>query len=139
MTLDERVALLEKNSRLWRTAAITLGLALFTVAFTSCSGEPAKSAATTGIPDVIQARRFEVVAVGGLKLVELGATEDGKGRVVTYNENGKEMVELGSFEGTGTVSTINENGNSVVTLSSSDGEGVVGIWNGRGDTKMVLP
>ena len=140
MTLDERVALLEKNSRLWRTAAITLGLALFAVAFTSCSSEPAKSPATTEIPGVIQARKFQVLGEHRQLLVELTATESGKGMVVTRDGKGQELVKLtASVNGDGIVNTYNGEGQELVKLTVTEGGGgAVVTSNGKGQELVKL-
>ena len=42
------------------------------------------------VPDVIQAKRFEVVNDKGITLVQLGATKNGEGAVLT--ENGKGTI-----------------------------------------------
>jgi hypothetical protein len=92
------------------------------------------------VPDVIQARRFEVVDYSGNVLVSLNQ-DDGKGLIKTYNTAGKKLVNI-------TYTTNNEgylgledgNGQETMRLSSSNegGGGYFSIFNPSGKRTMTL-
>ena len=111
------------------------------------------------VPDVIQAKKFEVVNDEGKVIVELsnligGGVDNGMlvtrtskgqtlvklsagpsgGAVVTENGKGQILVELtGSPEGNGMVRTENGKGQTLVELTATpNGEGVVQTQNGKG-------
>jgi hypothetical protein len=124
-------------------------------------------AATTlqSVPDVIQAKKFEVVnAEGkvvvrmdsvlhqgthygfvttlngkGQTLVVLGVTA-GEGLVKTENGKGGRLVSLGATtDGNGSVTTENGKGGKLVELgATTDGNGLVETQNGKGQTLVVL-
>ena len=93
------------------------------------------------VPDVIQAKKFQVVNDDGKVIVELSnQVGDGvdNGRLVTRNSAGQTLVELGSSEFEGVVITKNGKGQTLVLLSSSEFGGAVVTENGKGQTLVRL-
>ena len=93
--------------------------------------------AATGVrsvPDVIQAKKFEVVNDDGKVLVRLGANMRGNGSVTTQNGKGQTLVQLGSFDGSGFVETQNGKGQTLVALGTYRGGGSIETQDGKGQS-----
>ena len=94
------------------------------------------------VPDVIQAKKFEVVNDEGKVIVELSNLKGGgvdNGKLVTRTSEGQTLVKLSAGSGGGTVRTENGEGQTLVRLSSSpDGEGTITTENGKGQTLVTL-
>ena len=97
------------------------------------------------VPDVIQAKKFEVVNGKGKVIVELSNNIGGgvdNGKLVTRNSVGQTLVELSSGSGAGgagagIVTTYNEKGLELVELiASENGYGLV-VTNNRQGQKLV--
>ncbi|MDG2422976.1 MAG: hypothetical protein P8M22_03250 [Phycisphaerales bacterium] len=121
-------------------------------------------AATTlqSVPDVIQAKKFEVVNGDGQAVVLLTANnaggfvdiQNGKGQnlvqltahseggtISTHNSHGKILILMGGNEhGSGALQTRNNKGKTLVTLGTDlAGEGIVFTENGKGEKTSEMP
>lgn len=96
--------------------------------------------AVRSVPEVIQARKFEVLDRNGTAIVELGTNRAGNGAVTTRNEDGRRLVRLGATTGgNGFVTTLNGMGGNLVELGATvDGQGTVETQDGAGQTLVRL-
>lgn len=93
------------------------------------------------VPDVIRAKRFEVVDDQGKALVILAAGE-GAGLILTFDEKGNGLVAIGAPEGGGAVATFDGKGNQkenqlVAIGATSDGTAQIATYDGKGN-KLVM-
>ena len=109
-------------------------------------------AATTlqSVPDVIQAKKFEVVNDEGQVFVLIsGSTtqpnsiksrQEG-GIISTYNSQGKNLILMGmNNHGSGGIQTMNHTGHTLVSLSTNlEGEGTIITENGKGAVTSQSP
>ena len=134
MTTDTRIESLESQVRtLKRMLFGVFGL----VVVTALAGCPTSQS----VPDVIQAKKFEVVNDDGKVIVELSNLEGGgvdNGMLVTRTSEGGRLVALGASPGGGVVETQNGKGRTLVTLGASPSGGVVQTQNGKGQTLVEL-
>lgn len=115
-----------------------------------------------GVPDVIQAKKFEVLNgegqsvvllsannSGGLfevrngkgvRLVQLTAHPEG-GTISAHNGQGKPLILMGGNEsGGGALQTTNNQGHTLVTLGTNTaGGGIVFTENGNGERTSIMP
>ena len=158
-TLEQEVRTLQKQVRRQRRWNIALG------GLVLVGGLMAATAAKS-VPDVIQAKTFEVVNDAGVAVVTLESFKDAGainltdkngnmtffalsaedkdgmslGMVTTRNGKGQTLVELGvTTAGEGLVETQNGKGGRLVKLgTTTDGEGVVVTENGKGEKLVEL-
>ena len=127
MNIEQRFAHLERSNRRLRTGLLSLTIAITTVLIVG-QAKPEK------VPDVIQAKEFQVVNDTGMKLVRMGAP-NGYGAITTFNGKGQELVRLAStVNGEGSVHTYNDKGQQleIVTALKDGGGGVITfIGDGR--------
>jgi len=94
------------------------------------------------VPDVIQAKKFEVVNDEGIVLVELSNLIGGgvdNGMLVTRNSEGQTLVKLWASSVGGMVATENGKGQTLVRLGVTEGgNGAVTTENGKGQTLVRL-
>ena len=124
-TLEENVRTLQKQVRRQRRWNIGLGLMVVVGGLMAAKG-------VTEAPDVVQAKKFEVVNDEGEILVRIGGRTFG-GFLSLYNMAGKPIATLSTSPRGGAIS-INDNSAkpNVLILADRDG-GNVGIFgNGRG-------
>jgi hypothetical protein len=100
MTTEQRVERLERTNRRYRWGIV---IVIFAAMIVGAAG------AGDDVPDVIRARKFEVVNEEGTTLVALSGDEDG-GTVTTSSAKGTTLVKLGA----------DVDGNGFVTTSSSE-------------------
>lgn len=134
MTVEERLAKLEKTVRLWRIA--TAALLVVSAVFGGGLGM-----LFFGAPSVLRAKKFEVVsgkniaieftstpegdglavlnAGIGVSRVMLGTTKKGFGTVELYGGHDQRLVGIGGSGSGGQVSIYNNSGKKVVDLQSS--------------------
>lgn len=107
-TIETRLAKLERANRRYKTILIIISSVISIVMITSFKNN--------FVPDLIQAKKFEVV--------------DSKGNV---------LVRIGDFEGDGRVTTFN-NFNNILTdiVASTDGHGAAVFYNGGGKRNFVI-
>ncbi len=134
MTIDERLASLERDRRLNR--AIIYALAATLLAFMGLGMmQPGQT------PEVVRAKRFDVVGEDGKTLVRLGSRsgEGGQsGRLRIYGANGKESVIVGSNDLGGAVLVMNDDEREVVSMRSDQKGGSVGVMHDDGRTAAIL-
>ncbi|MCZ6627015.1 MAG: hypothetical protein O7E56_02175 [SAR324 cluster bacterium] len=153
---EYRLARLERQVRLYR--ALT---ALLLAGFAALMGIGAAPA----VPEVIKARRFEMVNAEGVPLAAMRPTsaggsigvfnsQGGLSAVLTADSTGGGMLNLGSGDGRngvlllglnadetgGAITVYNNNEREVVTLRPDlQGHGVVGAWDGLGGGRKLQP
>ncbi|MBS1655272.1 MAG: hypothetical protein JSU05_10540 [Bacteroidetes bacterium] len=114
--LEQRIALLEKNIRFYQIVfgvLIILAGALASMSFRSKSP----------VPDVIQAKAFQVVDDAGNVLVEINK-EDGNGQLSTYTPTGTRLVSLFTSDaGCGAINTFNYDGKTIFKVTNTSGGG----------------
>ena len=132
MDIEQRIAHLERSNRHLRIGLVILTIAITTVLIVG-QAKPEK------VPDVIQAKQFQVVNDKGQKLVRLGAPR-GEGGITTYNDKGQALVTLSVMpNGDGAITTLNGKGQNLVALAATaDGKGLVNTFNGKGQRLVML-
>ncbi len=131
-TIEMRLQKLEATNRRYKTILVVMiaSFATFFMAF--------KNPKT--VPDVIQAKRFEVVDYSGNVLVTL-SQDDGKGLIKTYNKEGKKLVNITyTTNKEGYIGLEDGNGQETMRFSSSNegGGGYIGIFNPAGKRTLTL-
>jgi hypothetical protein len=153
-TIEMRLQKLEATNRRYKTVLIVIIAFFGTIIMAFRSPKI--------VPDVIQARRFEVVDYDGRVLVTL-SQDDGKGLIKTYNSAGKKLVNityttkqegyLGIEDGLGKemlrfsssneggggyISIYNPFGKRTVTLNNDDSGGNIYVSNSDGNTRATV-
>ncbi len=129
MTESARIASLETQVR-------TLKRMLFGVFGLVVAGAVLGATSLQTVPDVIQAKKFEVVNGTGTTVVSLDSFE-GSGIINSFDKQGN-MVYLvccvsGPHGASGCVNTSNSKGENLVILGANDqGDGAITTWNGKG-------
>ncbi len=150
MTIEERLDHLEKANRRWRVFAVSLSLVLAVGLFMA-------QGRSQMVPDVIRAKKIEVVGKNGAPVVSLSAwdrggrihtmTNTGKmlfeataGEVSVYNNKGQKLVKLSATkEGEGLLATYNHKGEGVVAIGATkEGEGALATYNGAGQKLVTI-
>ena len=90
------------------------------------------------VPDVIQAKRFEVVNDEGKPVVNLYAYDDG-GVLSIQNKEGKSVAALFTNTNGGVLGIHNKDGKQVAKLSANEGGGVLKTLDGKGEITSTLP
>ncbi|MCP4833438.1 MAG: hypothetical protein GY895_01620, partial [Phycisphaera sp.] len=131
-TLEQDVRTLQSQVRRQRRWNITLGAVVVVGGLMAATG-------VRSVPDVIQAKRFEMVNDEGKVLVMMNSVfYQGQhyGFVTTLDGEGQALVELGAkVGGEGSVTTKDGKGQTLVVLGATeDGEGLVKTQNGKGQT-----
>jgi len=149
--MEQRIEKLERQCRWYRNLFILAGLAV--VALVTWG-------ATKPVPEVIQARKFEVVneegrevvvidswKLGGwitiypdkgayLPSISLGHTDDGGGLLEVYNKNGGRGVQMqgmSEFGGGGGLVIVNTTGKPVISaVAYTNGNGTFAVSNKNG-------
>ncbi len=153
-TIEMRIQKLETTNRRYRNTIILL-VASFATIFMAF-----KSPKT--IPDVLQAKRFEVVDNNG-KVLAIISQDDGKGIIKTYNKEGKKLVNItytsnqegyigledgigqetmrlssSNDGGGGYIGIFNPTGKRTLTICNDDSGGNIYVGNSNGDTRAVM-
>ena len=92
------------------------------------------------VPDVLQAKRFEVVDYSGNVLVSL-TQDDGKGIIKTYNKEGKKLVNITyTTNQEGFLGLEDGKGQETMRFSSSNdgGGGYIGVYNPSGKRTLTF-
>jgi len=135
MSTDTRIDSLETQVR-------TLKRMLFGVFGVVVVGGLLAATSLQSVPDVVRAKRFEVVNGEGKVLVELGNIRGGgvdNGMLVTHNSAGGSLVRLSAGPGGGVVVTQNSKGQTLVELgTTTEGNGMVVTENGKGGALVEL-
>ena len=131
-TIEIRLQKLETSNRRYKSI-ILLMLAAFATVFMAFRNN--KTA-----PDLIQAKRFEVVDDFGNVLVNL-SQDEGKGIIKTYNKDGKKLVNITyTTNQEGYLALEDGKGQETMRLSSSNdgGGGYIGVFNPSGKRTLTL-
>ena len=131
-TIEIRLQKLETSNRRYKSI-ILLMLAAFATVFMAFRNN--KTA-----PDLIQAKRFEVVDDFGNVLVNL-SQDEGKGIIKTYNKDGKKLVNITyTTNQEGYIGLEDGKGQETMRLSSSNdgGGGYIGVFNPSGKRTLTL-
>ena len=134
MTIEERIERLERTNRRYRLMFTLIGV--LAVCAVGISAAP-----DAGVPDVIQAKAFQVVDDEGNVLIVL-RDDGGVGTLETFDRTGEMLVTLASTiadgKRAGVAATLYE-GKVVVSLSVTlDGNGAVTTFNERGKRLVQL-
>ncbi len=131
-TIEMRLQQLEATNRRYKRIVILM-IALFATLFMAFRS-------TNTAPDVLQAKRFEVVDDKGNVLVRLNQS-DGNGTIKTYRSNGKKLLNLTyTTKNEGYISVEDGNDKELIRFSSSNegGGGYIGIYNPAGKRTLTL-
>jgi hypothetical protein len=129
-TNEDRIGSLENQVRHQRRWNIALGAAVMV------GGLMAATSVRT-VPDVIQAKKFEVVNDEGTTVVTLRSSK-GAGVITNLDQMGRRTFIVSNTEGKdgmsqGQARTLGSNGKSLVRIGSTDnGEGVLSTHGGEG-------
>ncbi|MDA7668808.1 hypothetical protein N8596_00905 [bacterium] len=129
-TTEDRIENLQSQVRRQRRWNIALGVVVVVGGLMAATG-------VRSVPDVIQAKSFEVVNDEGKAVVLLESVlfkGEHYGQVATQNGKGQALVRLGAnADGCGLVGTQNGKGQELVKLAvTTDGQGVIETKNGKG-------
>ena len=129
MNVEQRLAKLERTSRYWRFTAVALGLTLVAITAMGLADDAEQ------VPDVIKARRFEVVNEQGTPQVILSQHEQLGGAIGTYNPQGERVVLI-SLNATGVggvINTFDGKGGKLVEIGAAEGRGgAIATYDGKG-------
>ena len=89
------------------------------------------------VPDVIQAKKFEVMNDAGKVVVEIGAIADG-GKLEIYENGGKQVALIGAGPTGGALGIRNKAGKSVAVLVPNLLGGALEIRNTKAQPVVVL-
>jgi hypothetical protein len=132
-TIESRLATVERQLRFNRL--VIAGLLVALVALVGYG-------ATKGVPDVIRAKRFEVVNETGTDMADVDSYQ-GVGLFVVYNKDGDigaEMDGVGTTDGGGGVYIFNKTGQKVVqAYADAYGMGYVGAFDRHGRGRTLTP
>jgi len=153
-TIEMRLQKLEATNRRYKTILILM-IASFATIFMAFRNPKT-------IPDVVQARKFEVVDYSGNVLVSI-TQDDGKGLFKTYNKDGKKLVNItytsnqegyigledgkgqetmrfssSNDGGGGYIGVYNPSGKRTLTLCNDNSGGNIYVGNGNGDTRATI-
>jgi hypothetical protein len=153
--IEMRLQKLEATNRRYKTILLLM-IASFATIFMAFRSPKA------AVPDVVQAKRFEVVDYSGNVLVTL-SQDDGKGIIKTYNSLGKKLVNItyttneeGYFAledgkgqetmrlsssndgGGGYFSIYNPSGKRTMTICNDNSGGNIYVGNSNGDTRAAI-
>ena len=128
MTMEERLGCLERQNQRMKKGLIALTLAM---ASAMIMGQVISSP----IPNVIRARKFEVVNGKGNTMVELGSTRL-FGYLFVSNQQGKVIATVSTnHSGDGMIRTLDSEGRPLIVLSSKkNGESFIATFK-RGEEK----
>jgi len=131
-TIEMRLQKLEATNRRYKTILVLM-LASFGTIFMAF-----RSPKT--VPDVIQAKRIEVVDAYGNVLVKL-SQDANKGLIKTYNSSGQKLVNITyTTNNEGYIGLEDGTGKETMRLSSSNegGGGYIGIFNPAGKRTLTM-
>jgi hypothetical protein len=140
MSLEQRFDRLESANRQWRVATIILGVLVAALVFTSRPQGSSIATAGAAAPELIRARRFEVVNEKGDTLVAIAAGNGGVGELSIYNAQKIQLVNLGGSEifGGGLFLSDSKGRLKVVMTAPKDTGGVIRDLNGEGKPVVEL-
>ncbi len=130
--IEIRLQKLEATNRRYKTILVLMAASFATIFMAFRNPKT--------VPDVVQAKRFEVIDTYGNVLVNL-SQDDGKGIIKTYNTAGKKLVNITyTSNNEGYLGLEDGNGQETMRCSSSNdgGGGYIGIFNPSGKRTLTL-
>ena len=131
MQNEERINVLETQVRTLKRIVYGFGCLLV-------AGVIVSATSLQTVPDVIQAKKFEVVNDDGKPVVNLYAYDDG-GVLSIQNKEGKSVAALFTNTNGGVLGIHNKDGKQVAKLSAKEGGGVLKTLDGKGEITSTLP
>ncbi len=131
-TIEMRLKKLEATNRRYKTIVVLM-IASFATLFMAFK-KP------NTVPDVLQAKKFELVDDNGNVLVNLTQI-NGNGIIKTYNSSGKKLVNITyTANGEGYMALEDGKGQETIRFTSSNegGGGYMGIYNPSGKRTMTI-
>lgn len=131
-TIEMRLQKLEASNRRYKTILLLM-IASFTILFMAFRNPQV-------VPEVLQAKKFEIVDDRGNVLVNL-SQDAGKGIIKTYNQDGKKLVNITyTSKNEGYLGIEDGAGQETMRFSSSNdgGGGYIGVYNPSGKRTMTL-
>jgi len=131
-TIEMRLQQLEATNRRYKRVVILMA-AFFATLFMAFRS-------SNTVPDVLQAKRFEVVDDYGNILAKL-TQDNGKGIINTYNKEGKKLVHITyTSNQEGYLALEDGKGQETIRFSSSNdgGGGYIGVFNRSGKRTLTL-
>ena len=137
-TQEARIEVLERRIRLQRRWNIVLGTAVI-------AGGLLAAARVPTVPEVIQAKAFEVVNDEGKTVVTLRSSK-GSGVIMNHDRVGRRTFLVSNAEGEpgatdggeGLLTTHGAKGRQVVRIGATDGSGIVGIRDRNGHALAMI-
>jgi hypothetical protein len=134
MSMEQRVQRLERKNNRLRAALVAVVALNGWMLLVGAGGSP--------VQDIIRARRIELVTGenGNEVLVEMSATPNGEGAIITYNRNRYPLVDLRPrAEGPGWVTTYDGRGHALVELgATTEGDGALAVSAANGYRQVML-
>ena len=130
MTSDSRIEALEKQVR-------ALKRMLFGGVGAVVVGGLLAATHIQTVPDVIRAKKFEVVSEKGHGIITLGERAHG-GVISVFTHDGKPRIEIASDEHAGALGVLNDDGNVVVALGAQPEGGALAICDKHAKTVVAL-
>jgi hypothetical protein len=130
--IEMRLQRLEKSNRRYKNILVLL-TAFFAITIMAFKSRNA-------IPELLQAKRFEVLDDNGQVLVRL-SQDDGKGIIKTFNQEGKKLVNITyTTHNEGFIGLEDGKGHETIRCSSSNdgGGGFIGIFNPSGNRTLTF-
>ena len=131
MQNEERINCLETQVRTLKRIVYGFGCLLV-------AGVVVSATSLQTVPDVIQAKKFEVVNDEGKKVAVLFANEDG-GVLGILNKDEKVVALLGANEDGGSLSIFNKDGGAIAGLGADEDGGELVTTNNKGELTSTLP
>ena len=110
MTTEERLQRLERQCRWYGNLIVLAGLGI--VALVGYG-------AVESIPDIIRAKRFEVIDKDGNVVARLGHYHRGSGSLEILTREGAVVIEASALRGNGLLKVSTENGEVILTTEKS--------------------
>jgi hypothetical protein len=119
MDIESRMLVIERELAVLRARTRRLRF-VAAAACAACGVFLLGAAAADAPPDVLRARRFEVVSSDNRAVVVLAVDSEGTGIISTHNREGQPMVALRTGEqGDGSVMTFNRAGKQLVDVGET--------------------
>ena len=133
MQSEERINVLETQVRTLKRIVYGFGCLLV-------AGVVVSATSVNRIPDVIQAKKFEVMNNEGKPVVGLSANAIGMGRLIVRNKDSKPVLAIfADTYGMGRLSVRSKDGKPGVLISVSKDGGEISTANDKGETTSSLP
>jgi hypothetical protein len=143
---ERRLTALERQNRKLRGALglmIPLAGAVLAAFFLgqaslSCSAEK-KEPPPAAASDVLRAKRLEILNEKGVAVVVASVDSRGWGRLVTYNADGQQLVQMAATDQGGTVAVAGSKGRLRAAMAVTDkDDGTVFTFDGRDQRLIAL-